>query len=96
LKQTGYETGKVTNFNIYSDVQSMANFFEGIGVLVQRGLINPDLVEDLLADRVIWWWEFWRPISEAAQRVIGDTKIHDHTRYLYNLMKQRQHATVST
>ena len=56
-KLTGYDTGKVTDFNVYSDVQSMANFFEGIGVLVQRGLINIELVEDLLANRVIWFWE---------------------------------------
>jgi hypothetical protein len=94
-KLTGYETGKVTDFNVYSDVQSMANFFEGIGVLVQRGLINIELVEDLLANRVIWFWELWRPISETAQPIIGDTKMHDQLKYLYNLVKQRAQQTTA-
>jgi hypothetical protein len=92
LKQIGFETGKVTDFDLYSDLQSMSSFFEGI-VLVQRGLINIELVEDLLANRVIWWWELWRPISEGAQPVTRDMKMHDHTRFLYHEMKHRQRLT---
>ncbi len=29
-------------------------FFEGIGVLVKKGLIDVELIEDLLANRIIW------------------------------------------
>jgi hypothetical protein len=52
-----------------------------------------DVVEDLLANRIIWWWEFFKPISEGAQVEIGDTKLHDHTRFLYHEMKHRQRLT---
>jgi hypothetical protein len=31
-------------------------FFEGVGVLVQKDLINIDLVERLFSDRIIWFW----------------------------------------
>jgi hypothetical protein len=97
IKQMSGDKNTLSNLDMYSDMQSMANFFEGIGVLVQRGLINPDLVEDLLANRIIWWWEKWRIISEGARVNLGDPKLHDHTEYLYNIMKQRaQQSTVST
>ena len=88
--QVGTGTGNLTNLGVYSDMQSMSEFFEGIGVLVQRGLISVDLVEDLLANRVIWWWEKWKPLSEGARVATGDPKLHDHTEYLYNVMRQRQ------
>jgi hypothetical protein len=82
---------------VYSDVQSMANFFEGIGVLVQRKLIDVDLVADLLADRVIWWWEFFGPISKEvrihAPSKIGGIQLHDHAEYLYQALKQRHQTT---
>jgi hypothetical protein len=78
---------------MYSDVQSLANFFEGIGVLVQRGLINVDLVEDLIANRIIWWWEFFEPINKGGKEELGDPKLHDHTRLLYHEMKHRQRLT---
>jgi hypothetical protein len=82
--------------NIYSDIQSMSEFFEGIAVLVKRGLIDVDVVEDLLANRIIWWWDFFGPISEDARKIVNDQKLHDHTEYLYNIMKQRQQAAMST
>lgn len=79
--------------DIYSDVQSMSEFFEGIGVLVKRELIDVDVVEDLLANRIIWWWEFFGPISEGARKIVNDPKLHDHIEYLYHIMKQRQQTS---
>ena len=71
-------TYNLLDSDIYADMQSMSEFFEGIGVLVKKGLIDSDLVEDLLARRILWWWETWCPISELARRNTGDTKLHDH------------------
>lgn len=97
LQLTGYTKGKLENVEAFSDFQTLSQFFEGIGVLVRRRLIDVDLVEDLLANRVIWWWELYQPISEGARKVTGDPKLHDHTEYLYNVMKKRQQqSTTST
>ena len=68
----------------------MACFFEGIGVLVQRGLIDIELVEDLLANRVIWFWELWRPICMGARQATSDPEMYDNMEYLYTAMKQYQ------
>ena len=81
--------------DIYAEFQSMLEFFEGIGVLVKRKLIDIDVVEDLLANRIIWWWEMFKPVSEAVRKATGDMKLHDHTEYLYNVMMKRQQSTVT-
>ena len=39
------------------DWQTLAAYFEGIGVLVRKGLLNIDLVEDLFSGRIIAVWE---------------------------------------
>jgi len=74
----------------YSDVQTLANFFEGIGVLVRRRLIDLDLVEDLLGARVIWWWEAFRPISDMARKGPGDPVQSVNTEWLYNESVKRR------
>jgi hypothetical protein len=84
---------KEQQMDTYAEFQSMSEFFEGIGVLVKRKLIDIDVVEDLLANRIIWWWETWKLVSVGAREAIGDPKLHDHTEYLYNMMKQRQRIT---
>jgi hypothetical protein len=83
------------NIDIYSDFQSMTEFFEGIGVLVKRHLIDVDLVEDLLANRIIWWWNTQGDLFLEARKVLGDPKLYNDTEYLYNSMIQRQQATLS-
>jgi len=96
LQLTGYTNGKLENVEAFSDFQTLSQFFEGIGVLVQRGLIDVGLVEDLLANRVIWWWELYQPISEGARKVTGDPKLHNHAEYLYHEMKKRQQQAISS
>jgi hypothetical protein len=91
-EQYGDYKSDLNDVDQYSDYQTFATFFEGIGVLVRRGLIDIDLVEDLFANRIIWWWETWQPISDDARKATGDPKLHDHTLFLYNEMKKRQQS----
>jgi hypothetical protein len=55
-----YENDESGYIYASSDLQNLAQFFNGIGVLVKRKLIDIALVEDLLSNRVIWWWEMYR------------------------------------
>jgi hypothetical protein len=95
-EQHGDYTSHLKDVDNYSEYQTFATFFEGIGVLVRRGLIDIDVVEDLFANRIIWWWETWQPISKDARDATGDPKLHDHTLFLYNEMKKRQQSALST
>jgi hypothetical protein len=77
-----------TNFTM------MAYFFEGLGVLVKKGLIDISLVEDLLSQRVIWYWEnIAAPNVEKVRELTDDPTQYDHIEYLYHELKHRQRLT---
>lgn len=85
----------VDDFDVemYSNNQILHNFYEGLGVLVKKGLIDIELVEDLFSKRIIWHWEHHAPAFLHARKILDDPTQYDGIEYLYNLMKQREHAT---
>ena len=90
LRVVDYENEVLGNIDAFSDFQNLAQLFNGIGVLVKRKLIDIALVEDLLSNRVIWWWEMYRPICMGARQATSDPEMYDNMEYLYNAMKQYQ------
>jgi hypothetical protein len=69
-------------------------FFEGIGVLVKKGLIDIELVEDLFSQRIIWVWENWaQPGIDQVRTLTNDQTQWDSFEYLYHEMKHRQRLT---
>ena len=70
--------------------QIMITYLEGLGMLVKQGLINIELVEDLFAGRILWFWETFGPICEIRRKQIGDPNMYDSIEYLYNELKQRE------
>ena len=80
---------------VHTDWQMLAAYFEGIGVLVQEGLLSVDLVEKLFSGRIIAIWEKIFPEGriDEARNTIKDPTMHDHFEYLYHEMKQRQRLT---
>ena len=77
--------------NLYISIQTLATYFEGIGVLVKRNLIDIELVEDLFAGRFIWIWEhFGIPSASIVREQQNDPLLYDGMEYLYREMKRRQ------
>lgn len=69
---------------------SINNYFEGIGLLIQRGLLSPKSVADILAGPVAMWWnkqsEYVKEFRVRARFPMYGDKIE----YLYDeMMKQR-------
>jgi hypothetical protein len=62
--------GPDTNPDAWSNLISMAQFFEGIGVHVKRGFINPALVDDLLSGPIMQFWEKTRPFFVEMREVM--------------------------
>ncbi len=54
--------GSATNRTSWSNWQSVARVFHGVGVLVKRGMVDIDLVEELLATMVFVSWFKMGPI----------------------------------
>jgi hypothetical protein len=75
-----------------------ATVYEGIGVLVEQGLIDIELVDRLLHNTTIYFWERIGPVIAEYRKLAqapGHHPLLDSTEYLYNLIKQRGHQTTS-
>ena len=67
---------------------SVAIFFEGVGVLVKRKLVDPSLVDDLMSGMLINFWEkFGEPMIKLHQVRINYPQYFEHVEYLYNVIK---------
>ena len=80
----------------YTDYQTHAIFFEGLGMLVREKLIDIRMVEDLFSQRIIWFWENAEPIYRWARELTQDPTMYDSFEYLYNVMKKRQQQTTTS
>jgi hypothetical protein len=65
-------------------------FFEGLGILVKRKLINMDMVDDLASTDIICIWERHRPAIEGAREYLRRPQIYEYFEYLYDEMKKRE------
>jgi hypothetical protein len=87
--------GAEGDIEIHADQGTLLHFFEGLGVLVKKGLIDIELVEDLLSQRIIWLWEnMIGPSMDYIRKITDDPKQYDSIEYLYHEMKRR-HQTSS-
>ena len=78
----------------YSDQMTLWAFFEGIGILVKKNLIDVEIVNDLLSGRMIWMWEnMIGPNVDLIRKVTDDPTQYDSIEYLYHEMKHRQRLT---
>jgi len=78
------------NIEAYSDHQILSTYFEGLEVLLKQGLININLIDDLLSDRIVWSYEFMDPMRQASRKIRKNPKLYASVEYLYNEMKKRE------
>jgi hypothetical protein len=65
-------------------------FFEGIGILLKRKLIDIDLVDDMFTTPIKWTWEKMKDITLEARKVRNQPESLEWFEYLYNEMKKRE------
>ncbi len=67
---------------------SVATFYEGLGVLVKRKLIDLSIVEDLLGLSIQRAWERIGPIETRSRKQMNSPRLFNDFEFLYNeLMK---------
>ena len=74
------------------DVHKVGIFFEGIGVLLHRKLIDIGLVADLISSPIKLTWEKMKPIAEGMRKHYNRPQIGVWFEYLYNQMQKREQA----
>ena len=72
----------------------VAVYFEGIGILLHKKLIDISLTYDLFNTPVRLCWEKFKPVAEGLRKQFNDSTIFEHCEYLYNELKKRQQRGV--
>jgi len=65
-------------------------YFEGIGVLLRRKLIDIGLVDDLLTAPIKVTWEKMKPVAEGYRKELNLPTVMEYFEYLYNEMQKRE------
>jgi hypothetical protein len=77
-----------TDAELNSEQSAVFSFFEGLGVLVKKELIDPSLVDDLLSSAIIIYWERVEPFFlERRKRVRLGSVQAEWIEYLYHQIK---------
>ncbi len=71
-----------------SKTSSLGVFFEGIGVLVEQGLIDVNLVARLMSSNLTSFWEKMEPVWKARRERYGNPYIMEYNEWLYNAIKR--------
>jgi hypothetical protein len=65
-------------------------FFEELGILLHRKLVDISLVDDLFSGPIIRVWESTKPFIEEARKHLKEPQYAEFFEYLYNEMKKRE------
>jgi len=82
--------GATSQKPVYTSVNMVAAFFEGIGILLRRGLIDIALVDELFSSDVIITWRKMKPLVEGWRQHFNRPQISEYFEYLYNEMQKRE------
>jgi len=74
--------------------QMVMSYFEGIGELLHKKLIDIRTVEDLF--QVQLYWEKAEPLMKDMRKQLNNPKLFEWFEYLYNEMKKREQAGVKS
>ena len=86
----------IGNLDAYASSFSVSAYFEGIGVLVKRKLIDLDLVDDLMSTTIKWFWEKTEPIVLEGRRQMNRPQLLEWSEYLYKELKKREEKEKAT
>jgi len=77
----------------WAEATTLGLFFEGIGILLRRKLIDIELVDDMFTTPIKWTWEKMKDITLEWRKVRNQPEILEWFEYLYNEMKKRKTTT---
>lgn len=75
---------------VYTSVNMVANFFEGIGILLRRRFVDIDLVDDLFSSDIMITWHKMKPIVEGWRRQFNRPQMSEWFEYLHSEMEKRE------
>lgn len=86
LEKYGAASGKPT----YVSVNMVAGFFEGLGILLRRSLIDIALVDDLFSSDIVVTWHKMKPLAEGWRKQFNRPQMSEWFEYLHDEMNKRE------
>ena len=85
--------GMINNPEQASKIHSVGTYLEGIGVLVNRRLIDLELVDELMTGIIERYWEKMEPAIIAQRKLFDWPEAYEWTEYLYKEIKRKKSKT---
>jgi len=79
--------GRETDLEGNARSATLFAFYEGLGVLVKRGLIDPHFVDDLLGGTIVNYWEKMGDIFREMRIRVDYPQVGTQIEYLYDVIK---------
>jgi len=76
------------NYKEREPFSSMGHFFDGVGILLDEGLVNIDLVTRLIHGDIKVFWEKFKPIILEEREKSNSPHFFKNMEYLYNEVKR--------
>jgi hypothetical protein len=98
--QEAWATVRELDFKDYNDfvkkygwsaaMSEVCLFFEGVGVLLHKKLVDISMLDDLFTGPVKMTWEKMKPMIEGHREQRKYPQFYEWLEYLYNEMKKRE------
>lgn len=86
--------GPINNLQDYASWARVGRFFDGVGILVRKGLIDPSLVTELMREVIIYNWERVRPWVNEQRSIGSNPHVWENYEYLYGEIRKRTPGAV--
>jgi hypothetical protein len=80
--------GSDNNLDSYSKRISLWGWFNGMGLLMQKKLIDPEMVYFTAGNQALWTWAKYEPIIKEMSRRYNVSDSVEHFEYLVNEMRK--------
>jgi hypothetical protein len=81
--------GRFTNPSAQAKSSSIALFFEGLGILLQKGFLDVDIVGRLMSTPIRIYWVKFYPIFNEMRATVGNEEVMEYAEYLYDGVEKR-------
>jgi hypothetical protein len=96
VRKYGSQSG---DMDAYSQWIHVLAYYEGLGVLVRRGLIDVQLVDDMMSGAITRYWEKHRQLYYEMRERLNWPQIAEQAEYLYDRIVsivEEQHPELKT
>ena len=85
-----YKFGQISNEEAYVSFITVLWYFESVGTLLRKRLIDIKLVDALYSDRYVQFWEKYESILQGLRNDFQNPEYYKNSEYLYTRLKKHQ------